>query len=156
MNHEPRQPVAKSRTAGAGFIGVAASVAAIMVLAMLVLVAKSIGESSRGLVAVIAEAVYWVAAAALYLAPALVAADRRHPGRKAIVALNVLVGWTVLGWLAMLAFAFRPASWSFVDSSGPPIPPPRKRCSHCGRHLHIDAATCFYCGAAQAGEGVPT
>lgn len=44
---------------------------------------------------------------ALYLAPTLVA---RHPPRHhnadAILALNLLLGWTVLGWIAALIWAY--------------------------------------------------
>lgn len=135
----------------AALAGNLVSIAAIMVLAVLVVLARSIGESSRGLVAAVAEAVFWGAGVLLYLAPALVAADRRHPGRKAIAVLNLLVGWTGLGWLAMLVFAFRPAAWSFGDPTGPRIPPPRKRCANCRRQLNIDADSCLYCGSVQAG-----
>lgn len=41
----------------------------------------------------------------LYLIPALVAYRRRHPNAAAIVLLNVLLGWTVLGWAAALVWA---------------------------------------------------
>lgn len=153
MARTSKYPPGQIRTA-AGFAGISASIAAVILLAVLVLVAKSVGESSRGLVAAVADAVFWSGAAALYLAPSLVAVDRGHPGRKAVIALNVLVGWTGIGWLALLVLAFRPASWSFVDDDGPAIPPPRKRCRHCRRHLQIDAASCLYCGAEQASESL--
>lgn len=125
------------------------SIAAIAVLAVAVMVAASIAGSSRGLVAVVAEAVFWGGAALLYFAPGLVAVDRRHPGCKALVGLNALLGWTGIGWLALLFFAFRPAAWSFGDPTGPTIPAPRKRCMNCQRKLGIDAQTCFYCGSVQ-------
>ncbi len=127
---------------------------AIAMLAVCVMVAASIAASSRGLVAAVADAVFWIGAALLYFAPALVAFDRRHPGRKALTALNVVVGWTGLGWLALLVFAFRPAAWSFGDPTGPAIPAPRKRCMNCRRTLGLEADTCFYCGAAQADGGL--
>jgi len=122
---------------------------AVAMLAICVMVAATIAESSRGLVAMAADAVFWGGAALLYFAPALVALDQKHPGRKAIVALNVVVGWTGLGWLALLGFAFRPAAWSFSDPTGPAIPEPRKRCLNCRRTLGLEADTCFYCGAQQ-------
>ena len=34
----------------------------------------------------------------VYLAPALIAATRRHPSTLAIMALTILLGWTVIGW----------------------------------------------------------
>lgn len=47
------------------------------------------------------------AAATVYVAPALTAAARRHPQLLAILAVNLFLGWTVLGWAAVLARACR-------------------------------------------------
>lgn len=43
--------------------------------------------------------------AALYLAPSAVALLRRHPRKVAIIALNLLLGWSGIGWIAALAWA---------------------------------------------------
>jgi hypothetical protein len=40
-----------------------------------------------------------------YGLPALVAVHRRHERAEAIALLNLLLGWTVLGWLVLLAWA---------------------------------------------------
>ncbi len=40
-----------------------------------------------------------------YGLPALVAVHRRHDRSEAIALLNLLLGWTVLGWLVLLAWA---------------------------------------------------
>lgn len=40
-----------------------------------------------------------------YFLPALVAAWRLHHQTKAIVALNLLLGWTFIGWAAALIWA---------------------------------------------------
>lgn len=41
----------------------------------------------------------------LYLVPALVAAYRSHPNLTAIGVLNVLLGWTFVGWVVALVWA---------------------------------------------------
>ena len=41
-----------------------------------------------------------IIALALYLLPSIVALSRRHNNKLAIIALNILVGWTFLGWVA--------------------------------------------------------
>jgi hypothetical protein len=41
----------------------------------------------------------------LYLFPSLVAISRRHHQRAAIVALNLLLGWTLVGWVISLVWA---------------------------------------------------
>ena len=48
-----------------------------------------------------------VAAALLYLLPLLVGAHRDVPPLRRLVLVNVLLGWTVLGWLYCLALAVR-------------------------------------------------
>jgi len=42
---------------------------------------------------------------ALYLLPALIAVLRRHRQPLAIFLLNLVLGWTVLGWIAALVWA---------------------------------------------------
>ena len=39
-----------------------------------------------------------------YFIPAIVGRLRRHPNAVAIFALNLLLGWTVLGWVAALVW----------------------------------------------------
>lgn len=141
MSTRPNESQGRPPPNGAG-----GSVAAILLLAAAVALARSIGESSHGLVATVADIAFYAGAATLYLAPWLVAIDRRHPGRKTVAVLNLLLGWTLLGWIATLVFAFRPQPWSFTDPAGPAIPPPRKRCPGCRRLLSIDADECLYCG----------
>jgi Superinfection immunity protein len=41
----------------------------------------------------------------LYLIPGLVALKRNHRNRNAIGVLNLLLGWTVLGWIVALVWA---------------------------------------------------
>ena len=49
----------------------------------------------------------WVMAVGLYLLPTLVAWFQQHPQLYAIAALNLLLGWTFIGWIgaALVAFA---------------------------------------------------
>lgn len=41
----------------------------------------------------------------IYFLPSWVATRRHHPQKSAITTLNVLLGWTVLGWIAALVWA---------------------------------------------------
>jgi len=41
----------------------------------------------------------------IYLAPTLLAWNRSHHNQFAIFLLNLLLGWTVLGWIAALVWA---------------------------------------------------
>lgn len=44
--------------------------------------------------------------AVLYFLPSVIALKRRHANSKAIFALNLLGGWTVVGWIAAMVWAF--------------------------------------------------
>lgn len=86
------------------------------------------------------------ASVALYLLPVLVGAARHVPDLGAVAVIDILLGWTLIGWVVALAMALRsvtpsgpvvqlvqslppaprppgqlPAAWS-----GPPGPPPRR------------------------------
>ena len=41
-----------------------------------------------------------------YIFPALMAFRRGHPGRNGVLILNILIGWTVIGWIVALIWAF--------------------------------------------------
>jgi RsiW-degrading membrane proteinase PrsW (M82 family) len=49
--------------------------------------------------------VFFVAIVMFYLLPAFVADQRRHHQRLAITVLNVLAGWTAIGWIVALVWA---------------------------------------------------
>lgn len=51
----------------------------------------------------------------LYLLPTIIGAARHAPDVGAVAVVNVLLGWTVLGWIVALALACRtrrePPGW---------------------------------------------
>jgi hypothetical protein len=55
----------------------------------------------------LAAAALALPASAAYLAPALAAAVRRHPRLLAVLTVNLLLGWTLLGWAVALAMTLR-------------------------------------------------
>ena len=68
------------------------------------------------------------ASAALYLLPVLIGRARRVPDLGAVVVVNVLLGWTFIGWAAALAMALAPSRPAVpviqVVENLPPSPPP--------------------------------
>lgn len=52
-----------------------------------------------------------------YCIPLVVAQQRRHRNTMAIGALNILLGWTFLGWVAALV-------WACTDNVMPQVPVP--------------------------------
>lgn len=53
--------------------------------------------------------VVMVGGAAIYLLPAIVALNRAHPNGMPIFIVNLFFGWTLLGWVICLAWAFSAA-----------------------------------------------
>lgn len=84
---------------------------------------------------------------ALYFLPTIVAASRHKRSENAIVALNLLLGWTVIGWIGALIWAL---------SADPPdhivvAPPLRRRlppilCATCGKYSAPGSQFCSSCG----------
>ena len=68
--------------------------------------------------------------AALYLLPVLIGWARRVPDLGAVAVINILLGWTLLGWAAALAMALRSARPAppavHIVQNLPPAPPPRQ------------------------------
>jgi len=48
----------------------------------------------------------------VYMIPSIVANARKNPNANAITVLNLLLGWTFLGWVISLV-------WAFVGESQP-------------------------------------
>jgi Superinfection immunity protein len=67
-------------------------------------------------VSLIIESALTCVSLVLYLVPLVVGWVRRAPGLGAIAVIDILLGWTLIGWLIALAMALRPAR--------PPSPPP--------------------------------
>ena len=42
----------------------------------------------------------------VYFIPSIVAALRNHPNGNAIAILNILTGWTFIGWVVAMVWAF--------------------------------------------------
>jgi hypothetical protein len=51
---------------------------------------------------------YLLVTTAIYISPILVAIYRNHRSRLQIAMLNILLGWTVIGWAVALIWAVSP------------------------------------------------
>lgn len=83
----------------------------------------------------------------LYFLPAGIAGTRQHRSAGAITLLNLFLGWTVLGWLVALIWAFtgdvhRPAP----PGSETPTPETHVKCPDCAELVRAEARICKHCG----------
>jgi len=66
--------------------------------------------------AALTVAIFISLSAALYLVPVIVAVARHAPDIGAIAVINILLGWTFVGWVLALALAMRS-----VNPPGPTV-----------------------------------
>lgn len=64
----------------------------------------AIGSGTNG-IALVATVLFFGFSFALYLLPVYEAWKREHPNLTGVVLLNLLLGWTVLGWIGALIWA---------------------------------------------------
>jgi hypothetical protein len=106
-----------------------------------------------------AAVLFFVAAPALYLLPLYEAWRRQHRSLAALAALNVLLGWTLLGWVGALVWALAspaaaapapappPAPWPPGPRTEPPAPRATRRCPFCAEDVLAEAVKCKHCGS---------
>jgi hypothetical protein len=61
--------------------------------------------SGTNRVAAVAAVLFAVVALLVYFGPTMVARGRAHPNLTAIAVLNLLAGWTFVGWVAARVWA---------------------------------------------------
>ncbi|PDT77153.1 superinfection immunity protein [Bradyrhizobium sp. C9] len=60
----------------------------------------------------------------IYFIPTFVASERKHQNFAAIVIVNIFLGWTFIGWVAALVWAFTQVSAKGPEVQLGALPPP--------------------------------
>jgi hypothetical protein len=80
---------------------------------------------------------------AFYLLPALVASYRKHPNTNAITVLNLLLGWSLFGWVVALVWACS----AFSADASPSSNAATRACPFCAETIKAAALKCKHCGS---------
>ena len=77
----------------------------------------------------------------IYFVPAIKAYQDKKRNKEAILAVNLFLGWTLVGWVVALAWAFSKDAASPVVAADPST-----LCASCGKYSHGGATFCAQCG----------
>lgn len=130
----------------------------IVLLGFAVLAASQIGQGTNN-IAALAAWFFFLGAIVLYFCPIIVAASRKHAKMLAISAVNLFLGWTLIGWVVALAWAYsepRVESGTRKKSELPksaelPVvgsdPDGTRLCPYCAEEVKVRAVKCKHCGS---------
>jgi hypothetical protein len=98
----------------------------------------------------------------IYLAPTIVALERGHHNRGAVAALNILLGWAVIPWVAALIWAMSRNTTAEIlaqqhvqaataatqaESAPDSTAAEYKACPYCAEQVKKIAIKCKHCGS---------
>lgn len=94
---------------------------------------------------------FFLAAPALYLLPTFEAWNKSHPNLTSIALVNLFLGWSLIGWVVAMAWAFKrpesPATPTQVIASPKPAAHDTKACPFCAEQILVAAIKCKHCGS---------
>jgi hypothetical protein len=120
-----------SESSRPGAINVAIVVGGLLASAVL---AGALDQGGNGIVFTL----FLVAALPTYFAPAIIGAYYGHPSATPIGVLNLFLGWTVVGWVVALVWAFM---WPTPIPSDDDV-----TCPFCAERIKAQAIKCKHCG----------
>lgn len=70
--------------------------------------------------------IFLVACVAIYFLPSIIAVQKQKHNTAAILAVNLLLGWSIIGWIVALVWALAesPSPAAYQTTTGPSYTPP--------------------------------
>ena len=73
----------------------------------------------------------------VYFVPTFIVCKKKSKHAAAVAALNVLLGWTLIGWVGALI-------WAVAEPEMSPIQP-KMKCPYCLNEINYGARICQFC-----------
>lgn len=92
---------------------------------------------------------------ALYMLPTIEAWLKKHPNLASIALVNFFLGWTLVGWVVAVVWAFKKSEPQSVMAPQKPYEPmfqpaeqkKTKSCPYCAEDVLVAAIKCKHCGS---------
>ena len=88
----------------------------------------------------------FLAIAAMYFLPTIIATSRKVTNTGSVFVINLLLGWSVIGWVVALAMAVKSKTPQVVMMTSSASLP---ACAKCGVNLTPGQQFCSNCGTAR-------